>query len=230
MTASEKKNLDTLLLKHRSAFKNLFSFDIRTETTFNLDLSSQNDDFSEIDITNNEIFQSYLSNRIIVEGDRIPIGGYNERRILYSRSDHFGSGDMARDIHLGMDIWVDAGTQVNAPLDSIVHSFANNTNYRDYGPTIILQHKLEDLTFFTLYGHLSIESLNKLYEGKIIKAGDSFASIGSSEVNGTWPPHLHFQIISDMGKLRGDFPGVTSAKDRAYFLDICPDPGLILGL
>lgn len=230
MTATEKKNLETLLLNHRSTFKNLFSFDLRTDTTFNLDLSFQNDDFSEIDITNNEIFESYLSNKIIIEGDRIPIGGYNERRILYSRSDHFGSGDMARDIHLGMDIWVDAGTQVNAPLDSIVHSFANNTNYRDYGPTIILQHKLEGFTFFTLYGHLSIESLNKLYEGKIIKAGDSFASIGSSEVNGTWPPHLHFQIISDMGKLKGDFPGVTSAKDRAYFLDICPDPGLILGL
>jgi hypothetical protein len=67
-----------------------------------------------------------------------------------------------------------------------------------------------------------------LYVGKQIAAAEKIASIGSFPINGDWPPHLHFQVISDMGDYKGDFPGVSSTADREYYLNICPDPNLIL--
>ncbi|WP_238593699.1 hypothetical protein, partial [Endozoicomonas atrinae] len=51
-----------------------------------------------------------------------------------------------------------------------------------------------------------------------------------SEVNGHWPPHLHFQVISDLLDQKGDFIGVAPKSERDYYLSICPDPNLILGI
>ncbi len=62
---------------------------------------------------------------------------------------------------------------------------------------------------------------NLLPEKKLLQS-DNFPE------NGDWPPHLHFQIISEIGEYKGDFPGVSSVENREYFLRICPDPNLIL--
>jgi hypothetical protein len=48
--------------------------------------------------------------------------------------------------------------------------------------------------------------------------------------NGHWPPHLHFQLIIDMGKAKGDYPGVCKYSEREKYLDNCPDPGFILSM
>src|SRR5258708_19123945 len=97
---------------------------------------------------------------------------------------------------------MDEGSAIYAPLDGIVHSFRNNDVPLDDGPTIILQHTVEhdgsSLTFFTLYGHLSLDSLDGLYEGKPIAAGSVLARIGDYPINGGWPPHLHVQIMTDL--------------------------------
>lgn len=223
-------NLESLLKSYSKQFSKILPLALSLKNTYHLDLSNSNPDLLTQDITDNDVFNNYLSQRSLKESARIPLGGYNEKRILYSKSNHFGSGKDARDIHLGIDIWVDAGTPVCAPLNSRVHSFANNTNYRDYGPTIILEHRLDGVKFYTLYGHLSKESLADLYAGKKIKSGEVFASIGGSDINGSWPPHLHLQLIKDMAGYEGDFPGVCSSKERVYYLDICPDPSAFLGL
>jgi len=219
-----------LLKKHKIYSSNILPVPLSEDNTFNLDLSISNFELLNINITDNEVFNKYLAKKKLASKDRIPIGGYDEKRILYSKSDHFGRGKESRDIHLGIDIWVDAGTAISSPLDATVHSYANNTNYRDYGPTIILEHKLEGINFYSLYGHLSLESLDGLRIGRIIKKGEVFASVGTSDINGSWPPHLHLQLIMDIGDNRGDFPGVTSEKERSYYLRICPDPSAILGL
>src|SRR5690349_12009347 len=79
-----------------------------------------------------------------------------------------------------------------APLDAIVHSFAFNNQQGDYGATIILTHKIEEISFFTLYGHLSLSSIKNIQEGQRIEKGDVFAEFGIPIENGHWPPHLHF--------------------------------------
>jgi murein DD-endopeptidase MepM/ murein hydrolase activator NlpD len=222
--------LEDILIRNRSRFSNILPVTISCETTFHLDLSIANRDLSESDITDNDIFNNYLDRTRLIEKLKIPVGGYNERRILYSKSNHFGSGEAVRNIHLGIDFWIDSGTPVFSLLDSKVHSFANNTNYRDYGPTIILEHELEGLSFYSLYGHLSIESLDNLHIGKELSTGEIFATIGDSHVNGLWPPHLHFQLITEMGERSGDFPGVCSQEERLYFLNLCPNPDIIFNL
>jgi 4-aminobutyrate aminotransferase-like enzyme len=137
-----------------------------------------------------------------------------------------------RTIHIGIDLFMKAGSPIFAPLDGVIHSFANNVAPLDYGPAIILQHEVDEgrIKFFTLYGHLSEESLEGIQPGKLLKCGDRIASIGAPPTNGGWPPHLHFQIVCDMLGKEGDFPGVAPASQREVWLSICPDPNLILGI
>ena len=115
-----------------------------------------------------------------------------------------------------------------APLDGIVHSFAFNNAFGDYGATIILTHNLDGLIFHSLYGHLSLNSLKNLHEGDVIRRGDVFAEFGIPFENGQWPPHLHFQLIRDMQGMKGDYPGVGEESKRDFYLDNCPDPDVIL--
>jgi len=139
-----------------------------------------------------------------------------------------GPGPEPRRLHLGIDIWGKPHTKVMAPMDGLVHSFAFNNAFGDYGATIILTHNLEGQTFYTLYGHLSLNSIKNIQEGEHIKKGDVFAEFGIPFENGQWPPHLHFQIISDMDRSKGDYPGVCKHSEKESYLSNCPDPDLIL--
>lgn len=193
-----------------------------------LDFSATNPDLapdhvSPLDLTNTAVFTDYVFGKLRAAGAEVGIGGYNEHRVIYRRSEHF-TGIAPREIHLGIDSWTEAGTPVFAPRDGIVHSFQDNVGFGDYGPTIILQHNLNGKTMYSLYGHLTRTSLEGLYEGKEFRAGEKLAEIGPFPENGDWPPHLHFQLITDLLGRRGDFPGVCSVADREFYLRICPDP------
>src|SRR6266536_3283497 len=139
-------------------------------------------------------------------------------------------GAETRRLHLGIDIWGKPNTALMSPLDGIVHSFAFNNNFGDYGATLILSHYLDGCSFHSLYGHLSLNSIKNLREGQNVKKGDVIGEFGIPMENGQWPPHLHFQIITDMGEWRGDYPGVCKFSEREMYLNNCPDPDLILGM
>jgi 4-aminobutyrate aminotransferase-like enzyme len=164
----------------------------------------------------------------------VAIGRYNEARSVYTSPGYAASENPTaerRTIHLGMDIFADPGTPVSAPFAGTVHAFADNNAPLDYGPVVILKHEAGDgLEFFTLYGHLSRESLTALRLGQRVARGQNFARIGATAENGGWTPHLHFQIILDLLDLSTDFPGVAFASQREIFLEISPDPNLILGI
>jgi peptidoglycan LD-endopeptidase LytH len=139
-----------------------------------------------------------------------------------------GTEEEPRRLHLGIDIWGAAGTKVMAPLDGVVHSFAFNNNDSDYGATLVLTHNLAGNGFHTLYGHLSLNSLKNLHEGKNILRGEVIGEFGMRFENGNWPPHLHFQLIRDMQGWKGDYPGVCKYSQRRQWLENCPDPDLLL--
>lgn len=198
-----------------------------------IDLSINNQHLREIDITSPVAMEAYVQSLIKTKGGEVAYGGYLEVRNLYQRSKHFKDSSQPlaeRNIHLGVDIWVKAGTDVLAVLDGEVHSFANNTFHGDYGPTIILKHTIQDLEFYTLYGHLSLLSIPNLEMGQHFKQGEKIGEIGDASINGDYAPHLHFQVILDMGKYFGDFPGVSSKEDIDHYMDNCPDPNLLLKL
>jgi murein DD-endopeptidase MepM/ murein hydrolase activator NlpD len=135
-----------------------------------------------------------------------------------------------RRLHLGIDIWGRPYTPVMSPCDAVIHSFAFNDEFGDYGATIILSHNLDGIAFHTLYGHLSLNSIKNLREGGNVQTGDVIGEFGIPMENGQWPPHLHFQVIDEMGDWKGDYPGVCKYSEREFYLDNCPDPDLILGM
>jgi 4-aminobutyrate aminotransferase-like enzyme/Ser/Thr protein kinase RdoA (MazF antagonist) len=162
----------------------------------------------------------------------VGVGRYDEPRLLYTSPLFGASGnptDERRTIHLGMDLFVEPGAPLSAPLDGVVHIAANNSAPQDYGPLVILRHETGDgEVFFTLYGHLSNDSLVSLEVGQRVTRGQLFARVGSVQENGGWTPHVHFQIILDLLELGADFPGVASASQRSVWTSLSPDPNLML--
>ncbi len=173
-------------------------------------------------------FQKTLNRLLEDKGGDMGVGGYGEIRPIYT-TDAFqtigNQGPQWRTVHLGLDIWAKAGTSVFAPYKGIVHSFKNNDGAGDYGGTIILQHDISTgLTFYTLYGHLSIASLEGLTKGQKIEKGQAIATLGEPHENGGWVSHLHFQVMLDMLGKEGDFPGVAYPHEAKMWLDLCPNP------
>ncbi len=177
-------------------------------------------------------FQKQINRLLEDKNADIGVGGYGEIRPVYA-TDAFqvlgNHGPQWRTVHLGFDIWQAAGTPVYAPLDGKIHSFKNNHQVGNYGATIILEHSpTPHLTFYTLYGHLSLASLEGLETGQRITKGQPIATFGMPAENGNWAPHLHFQIMLDMLGNVGDFPGVAFPTAANVWLDICPNPVLLL--
>ncbi len=225
---TSKTKLSEILSRHTSDFAPVIAPGLRGSQVCRLDFTAANTLLQQTDLKNTEAFNEAVNQMLQERHATIGVGGYFEDRFIYRRSQHFDVAAESRNLHLGIDVWTEAETPVCTPLDAVVHSFQDNDNFGDYGPTIILQHELEGVTFYTLYGHLSRASLEELEVGKEFRKGDRIAWIGNYPENGNWPPHLHFQVMTTMEGRSGDFPGVAAASDRAHYEQICPNPNLIL--
>lgn len=169
--------------------------------------------------------QVYLESKLKESGGRVAYGGYLEKRDLYRDFGNFNPvGRESRDYHLGVDFWAPEGTAVHAPWEGRVHSWANREDRGDYGPVILLEHRLEQGAVFGLYGHLSAESLDGLSAGKVFRAGERIGRLGAAGENGGYAPHLHFQLIRDLQDREGDYPGVCSFSELPFYRQNCPDP------
>ncbi len=183
---------------------------------------------------NDSLFNKKLTQLLQENTDTIFTGGYGEARPFYT-TDAFqlqtNQGKAHRKIHLGVDFWVIAGTEVLAPLDGEIVTCHDNDFDKDYGPTIIVKHELsEHEAFFTLYGHLSRYSLTNKVIGQKIKKGEVLGTLGNEMENGKWPPHLHFQIILDLLGHTQNFNGVCAPSQWSVFSALCPDPNQLLGI
>jgi murein DD-endopeptidase MepM/ murein hydrolase activator NlpD len=177
-----------------------------------------------------KLLSGALTDADVKPGEPMRAGGYGEDRSLYTQPLFAPEGEEPRTVHLGIDLFATAGSDIFAPLAGRVHSSQINDKPGDYGPTIILEHTVGAEKFHTLYGHLSRDSLKGLRPGAAFMAGERIAALGTKRENGGWPPHLHFQVILDIGAWRGDYPGVCKRSESAYWLSICPDPAPLLGL
>ena len=235
----QTRGIEAYLSSKRGAFAPVMGPGVDLSAALVFDLSVSSPDRAllggeiGVDDLTREIFKRMEATR-----SEAGIGRYDEARQVYTAGQFALDCDEMperRTIHLGMDVFLPAGSPVYAPLEGKVHSFRNNTRPLDYGPCIILEHTADDpagdaRTFYTLYGHLSVASLTGLYEGRQIEEGERFASLGDPSVNGGWPPHLHFQIVTDMLGEKGDFPGVGGPGLRNVWLSLSPDPNVILGV
>ncbi len=216
--------LAELLLQKQEAFFPMFDPVLTEFNCVHMDLSSSSREFDDLD---ERALDEAILQKLATAGAIAGVGGYLENRSLYRDTDLF-EGDAERCIHIGVDVFMPAGSPVLSPLDGEVHSFANRQVSGDYGPVIILRHELEGCEFYSLYGHLSEASLQDLSEGKVIGAGERVAQLGARPANGNWPPHLHFQLIRDMQGHHGDYPGVVRPEELEFFRQNCPDPTRLL--
>lgn len=235
-----KTQLENVLLKNQPNFRCVVNFDAATEKIAGIDLSKTNTELTEEIYSNTKNFSEYIDTKRKEHNAKFLIGGYGEIRNMYKRSLLFDVEkkygiekpvtDEPRRLHIGIDIWGAVKTPVYVPVGGTVHSFAFNNNFGDYGATIILQHQLDTIVFFTLYGHLSLADIAHLKEGKFISRGELLAHFGAPGENGNWAPHLHFQVINDIRLYKGDYPGVCTEKEGQKYLANCPDPDLMLGI
>ena len=138
-------------------------------------------------------------------------------------------GNMWRTVHLGQDLWAPHNTCVYAPLSGDVVIAVDNIGEGNYGPTLVLRHSIGGHKFYTLYGHLSRNTLKSQKVGNKVKAGDKIGEIGNELENGGWLPHLHFQLLRSLWGNTKDFPGVAYFHEYEIMKSACPNPGYITG-
>jgi 4-aminobutyrate aminotransferase-like enzyme/Ser/Thr protein kinase RdoA (MazF antagonist)/murein DD-endopeptidase MepM/ murein hydrolase activator NlpD len=220
----------SFLDSHRAA--SVLPWDLRDEKLHVLDLSVGSRELGGLDVL--EDVASF--SRLVVDAmkrsrARVAVGRYDEARPIYVSPAFRPKTGEPRTVHLGIDLFVEEGTEIRAPLEGKVQSFAINNLPLDYGPTILLEHETGfGDRFYTLYGHLSPDSLDGLEKGRSIGRGEVIARVGRPPSNGNWPPHLHFQIVLDLLGKEGDFPGVAAPSERDLWLALSPNPARLLGL
>jgi len=229
--------LVNILAKRKQLFHKVVPFDGFNDKLLVMDFTEASPYQFADTVSDTQQFSNYIQSLLQQHNSRYGIGGYAENRTIYSRSDIFNTDkhnvtasktEEPRRLHLGIDIWGSSGTPVYVTMGGVIHSFAFNDKFGDYGATIILQHQLDTIVFHTLYGHLSLADLQGLKEGKFVSQGETLGHFGEPHENGQWPPHLHFQIVKDMRVMKGDYPGVCKFSEREQYLRNCPNPDLIL--
>ena len=166
--------------------------------------------------------------------DAFWMGYYNEPRLIYVepafRNGPWKASDR-RTVHLAIDIFAPTSTRVYSPLDGRVAVAENRVGYLDYGGVIILEHKTPgDDVFYTLYGHLNPEFMERIKVGDTIDAGTFFCHLGDEKMNGGWAPHLHFQLALMTEGIEADWPGVGDPDEMYLWHGICPNPAALLNL
>ncbi len=206
----------------------------KTKDCLNLDLSVSSKwlghlhEFSDFDY-----FEFKIDKLQRAHPDKIIAGGYLEPRLVYTTDAYMKMGNErpeSRTVHLGIDFWLPPETPVHSVLEGKVILATNDKGDKEYGGLIILKHEIKDLTFYTLYGHLSVESALNRKVGEIIKPGQYVANLGNYPENGNWPPHLHFEIMLSMLDYETDFPGVAYKSELNVWKSLCPDPNFLFKL
>ncbi len=162
------------------------------------------------------------------------IGRYAEPRLIYTAPAFIReqpTGPVRRTVHLGVDVFVPAGTPVYTPFDAVVVEVTVRDDALDYGGVVALEHRTgTGVAFYTLYGHLAHEVTHRLVAGQTLRAGDQIALLGGPSENGAWPSHLHLQLGLSTFDRGVDWPGVADPDDLEAWLECYPTPAGLLGL
>lgn len=184
----------------------------------------------EQDFNDLEYFQYKINKLQQQVPNKIIAGGYLEPRPIYTASayDKVGNyGNESRTIHLGIDFWLPEYTPVHAMFDGEVVIAVNDAGHKEYGGLVVLKHQINTIEFYTLYGHLSVESATKNKIGDFIKKNEFVGCLGNPTENGEWAAHLHFQIMLSLLDYMVDFPGVAYNRQIDVWKSICVNPNLL---
>ncbi len=189
--------------------------------------------------------QTWIERETARAGATVAVGRYGETRLPHDAPAFRVRGDRGpehRTLHLGLDLFAPAGTEVRAPLAGAVAAVAGDDRPSDRGPSVVLRHATPDGTaFHTLYGRLDRAAPDHVVPGRRVAPGDVIGRVGDASVNGGRPPHLHLQVVAldplhdeaaegaPAGELRG-FAGTVLHRLRAAWEPVLPDPAPLAGL
>jgi murein DD-endopeptidase MepM/ murein hydrolase activator NlpD len=201
--------------------------------TFPVDLSLTSPTVSSADAgAPPERFDPLIRSVVDGDADAVGLGGYGEQRSIYTTPEYESADDPGaerRSVHLALDVWTPGEAPVCAPLPGTVSVLRNNNVRLDYGPVVILEHRTDDgVRFWSLYGHLSLRTLDLTRVGQPVEAGQLIGWVGTPPTNGDWAPHVHVQLMLDLLDLGPDYPGVARPSERSLWLGLSPDPALLL--
>ena len=166
-------------------------------------------------------------------GIELGIGPWGEARTVYT-SDIFCSRfiEGARRVHhLGLDLFLQAGTKVYTPLPGTVRSVEIEEDPLGYGCLIELEHRPDGCPpFVTLWGHMAHEAMARLKPGEKLQAGALVGEMGAPVENGGWAPHLHLQISTDLNLSARDILGVGEARYLNVWGELFPDAATLAGI
>ncbi|HSF85600.1 MAG TPA: aminotransferase class III-fold pyridoxal phosphate-dependent enzyme [Acidimicrobiia bacterium] len=164
----------------------------------------------------------------------VGLGRYGEPRWVYAAPEFAtptNRGPAARTVHLGVDLSCPVGTGVRALCAGTVERVEVEALDGGYGPVVTLRHEPSDaLVFHTLYGHLDAAAVAHLSHGDVVATGETIGAVGAPPENGNWPPHLHFQLVTDLLDLDGPFPGVALPDEWEVWTSLSPSPAAALRL
>jgi len=96
------------------------------------------------------------------------------------------------------------------------------------GPSIITEHRIGDASFYILFSHLRPNALDNLKEGATVRSGDQIASVATEVESVELPPHVHLQLITDLGEHSVDFPEVARLSEKNKYMNVCANPESLL--
>lgn len=166
-------------------------------------------------------------------GISLGIGPWGEARTVYT-SDIFRSRFIEgerRVHHLGLDLFMPAGTKVHTPLAATVKSVEIEEDPLGYGCIVALLHEPDGCPpFVTLWGHLAHEATRRLKPGDVLEGGATVGEMGPPSENGGWAPHLHLQISVDPTLPARDILGVGEARYLPVWKEFFPDAAELAGI
>ena len=221
------------LAQHAASFAPLIGRDLRTTPVAPIDLSAGSSLVSSEPHENVPAeLDRRIARRLAEHGATVGAGGYDEARLIYAWPNEPAASE-PRTLHIGLDLSLAPGSPLHAPLDGVVQGFEDADAHHDYGPVIVLRHRTDDpdpVEFYSLYGHLTRDSLDGLRVGRSIAQGTVFARVGSAPSNGDWWAHVHVQLVTDLLDVPCNVNGAVRASQRVVWKSLCPDPNLILGI
>ncbi len=176
---------------------------------------------------NQKKFQKALEN-YKSNNKNLIISGYLEKREHMFRT--LGCQQMVQEkrfFHLGIDLCRPKNSPIFTPLDGKVINAGYEKGEGNYGGFIVLQHEINRIIFFTVYGHLNPQKLP--IKGKNLKAGQLLAFLGDFHQNGNYFHHLHFQVLSQKGFENGFISkGYCTTQQLETIEEYCPNPGFLI--
>ncbi|HVK90597.1 MAG TPA: aminotransferase class III-fold pyridoxal phosphate-dependent enzyme, partial [Mycoplana sp.] len=167
------------------------------------------------------------------DGIELGIGPWGEERTVYA-GEMFVSRFIEktrRTRHLGLDLFMAAGTKVFTPLPATVVSVEIETDPLGYGCLIALRHEPEGCPpFISLWGHLAHEAMHRLKSGDRLEAGALVGEMGAPAENGGWAPHLHLQISTDTTLSATEILGVGEPRYLDVWAELFPDARTYAGI